>query len=170
MNKVHAKFQQVKRISYNQCVLELSTAALVAKTNLQKLSDSILFKNHGELQTQSFELTLIGKVEKKSDNSILINLPISPNKVRFHYYDIAMSLGANAGIENLKQSGINKIDVHDVRYGLKGNKQGDTLQLKDIQIGEGYLLNNSKINKFTEKSQIILGAHFDNERKFYSFI
>ena len=74
-----------------------------------------------------------------------------------------MSFGANTGIENLKQSGINKIDIHDVHYGLKGNKQSNILQLKDIQLGEGYLLNNSKIKKFAEKSQIISGADFDTE-------
>ena len=142
------------KIYPNQCVLELSTAALVAKTNPQNLSDSILLKNHGALQTHSFELTLIGKVEVKSDNSLLIHLPISPNKVRFHYYDNNIVLGANTGIENLTQSGMNKIDIQDVHYGLKGDKQSDSLQQR-YATGEGYLLNNSQIKKFTENSQII---------------
>ncbi|ASK79242.1 hypothetical protein CF386_09225 [Paraphotobacterium marinum] len=165
----HFLKEDQNKIYPNQCVLELSTAALVAKTNPQNLSDSILIKTHGALQTSSFELTLIGKVEIKSDNSLLIHLPISPNKVRFHYYDIDIDLGANTGIENLKQSGMNKIDIHDVHYGLKGEKQGDSLQLKDMQLGEGYILNDSKVKKFAEKSQIISSADFDTENKFYSF-
>lgn len=99
----------------------------------------------------------------------MIHLPISPNKVHFHCYNIATSIGAKSGIENLKQSGINKIDILDVKYGIKGDKQGNSLQLKDNQTAKGYLLNNSKINKFTETSQIISGAYFETKNKFYSF-